>query len=77
MAMDQGMKRRVETAAKIYWRRSSKLTLIDHIPKDEIKRRINVTNNFIDNIAKKQLIGYGHVKSTQENRVLKEKAMAL
>lgn len=51
-----------------FWRRSCRLTRLDRIRNDEIKRRMGVEKDVLEYIEEKRLLWYGHVRRASENR---------
>ena len=49
-----------------FWRRFCGLTRTDHIPNEEIRRRMGVETDVLKHIEEKRLLWYGHVRRAQD-----------
>lgn len=54
-----------------YWRRSARKSRLDKVPNDEIKRIMEVDDELINELQRKQLEWYGHVERMSEERLPK------
>jgi len=61
-------KRKIETVEMDFLRRASKISRLDHIPNEEIRRRTNRIHTTVERIETRQLIWYGHVMRMEECR---------
>lgn len=61
-------RKRVETVEMDYIRRASRVSRLERIPNQEIRRRVKRTYTTIDRIETRQLLWYGHVMRMEENR---------
>lgn len=61
-------KRLIEAAEMDYLRRACRVSRMEHIPNEEIRRRTNRTYTAVDRIESRQLIWYGHVMRMSEDR---------
>jgi Reverse transcriptase (RNA-dependent DNA polymerase) len=61
-------KRAIETVEMDYLRRACRISMLDHIPNEEIRRRTKRVFTSSDRIESRQLIWYGHVMRMTDDR---------
>ncbi|CAG9828171.1 unnamed protein product, partial [Diabrotica balteata] len=59
---------KINTTEMDYWRRSCRVSRMEKITNDEIKRRIEIKKDTLNYIEEKRLTWYGHVRRTDPNR---------
>lgn len=51
-----------------YWRRSCRISRLDHVRNETIRQMMNVQGTILDTIDRKRLIWYGHLQRMGDNR---------
>jgi hypothetical protein len=65
----QNMRNRLSTVENGYWRRCCRLTLRDRVTNVRIREMMGIEDSLIDNIEKKQLHWYGHMRRMNNARI--------
>jgi hypothetical protein len=55
-----------------YWRRPAGISRLDRKRNERVRKIMRVDGNIVEDIRKKQLILYGHVKRMEEERLPKQ-----
>jgi len=66
--LNKKYKNKVTATEMEYWRRSCRVTKMDRIRNEEIKRRMGINDDVLGYIEEKRLSWYGHVRRTDRNR---------
>ena len=65
----QNMKNRIKTLENGFWRRCCRLTLADRVTNEKIRDMMDIDTTITDNIEKKQLQWYGHMRRMNNARI--------
>ena len=63
------LKGKLNATEMMYWRRCCKTTLLDKVRNEEIRNKMDVQRTFVENIERKQLLWYGHMRRMPEERL--------
>lgn len=66
------MEQRLLSLEMDFWRRSARISKLQHIPNITIREIMNVEKTILDHIQEKQLSWYGHVQRMSEHRIPKQ-----
>lgn len=66
--MTEVTKKKVDAVEMDFLRRACRVSKLEHIPNNEIRRRTNRIHRTTERIETRQLIWYGHVRRMEENR---------
>jgi hypothetical protein len=62
--LGKGEEQRIMATGMDYWRRAAGISRLERIRNERVREIMRVDGNTVENMRKKQLIRYGHVKST-------------
>lgn len=67
--LTQRKKQRLKTVEMDFFRRSCRISRLEHIPNEVIKQRSQIEDTIVDRIEQRQLIWYGHVMRMGQTRL--------
>lgn len=69
--INQQQERKLLATEMDFWRRSARVSRLDHIRNERIREMMNVETDMVQQIQHKQLQWYGHVERMQDERIPK------